>query len=70
LTSEVVLGAVLECGKAKFMDKFIVCTLDGIEAILKNTFLNVYCVDVLKGGSKLKVIARLTNKFVSLKVGY
>jgi hypothetical protein len=65
-----VLGAVLECGKAKFMDKFIVYTLDGIETILKNTFLDVYCVNVLKGGSKLRVIARLTNRFVSLKVEY
>jgi len=66
----VVLGAVLECGKAKFMDKFIVCALDGNEAILNNTFSDVYCVDVLKGGSKLKVITKLTNRSVSLKVGY
>jgi hypothetical protein len=65
-----VLGAVLECGKAKFMDKFIVCALNGIEAILNNTFSDVYCADVLKGGSKLRVIARLINMSVSLKVGY
>ncbi len=60
----------MECGKAKFMDKFIVCTLDGSEAILNNTFSDVYYVDVLKGGSKLRVIARLTNRSISLKVGY
>jgi len=69
-SNEVVLGAILECGKANFMDKFIVCALDGIEAILKNTFSDIYYVDVLKGGSKLSIIARLTNMSVSLKVGY
>jgi hypothetical protein len=69
-TSKVVLGAILECSKAKFMKNFTICTLDGIEAILRNTFLNVYCVHVLKGGFKLRVIARLTNRFVGLKVEY
>jgi hypothetical protein len=39
-TSEVVLGDVLECGKTKFTENFTICTLDGIKAILRNTFLN------------------------------
>ncbi len=43
-TSEVVLGAILECDKAKFAKNFTVCTLDGMEAILVNTFLNTYRV--------------------------
>jgi hypothetical protein len=38
LTNEVVLGSVLECGKAKFTNNFTICTLDGIKAILGNTF--------------------------------
>jgi hypothetical protein len=46
----------------------MVYALDGIEAILGNTFLNINCVDVLKGGLKFKIITRLTNKFVNLEV--
>jgi hypothetical protein len=38
LTSKVVLGGILECSKAKFMKNFTICTLDGIEGILGNTF--------------------------------
>jgi hypothetical protein len=35
-----------------------------------NAFLNVYCVYVLRGSFKLKVIARLVDRSNSLKVGY
>jgi hypothetical protein len=52
-----VLGAILEYGKAKFTKNFIVYTLDGIEAILRNTFLHVYCVDILRKSFKLRVSA-------------
>jgi hypothetical protein len=48
LTCKVVLGGILECGKVKFTNNFVICTLDGIEAILRNTFLDVYHVHVLK----------------------
>ncbi len=34
--NEVVLGASLECDKVT--DKFMVCTVDGIEVIFGNTF--------------------------------
>jgi hypothetical protein len=44
--------------------------LDGIEVILGNTFLNAYHIDVLKGISKFKIIIRLVDKLVSLKVEY
>jgi hypothetical protein len=37
-TNEVVLGAILECDKVKFAKMFMVCTFDGIEAILGNIF--------------------------------
>jgi hypothetical protein len=39
LANEVVLGVVLECNKVKFAKNFMVCALDGMEAISKNTFL-------------------------------
>ncbi len=70
LASEVVLGVVLECNKVKFAKNFMVCALDGMQVISRNTFLDVYHVDVLKGGSKLRVIVRLTNRSISLKVEY
>ncbi len=57
----------MECDKAKFMENFTVCT---VEAILGNTFLNAYCVDVLRGGSKLTVIVRLVDKSICLEVEY
>jgi hypothetical protein len=41
-TNEVVLGAILECGKAKFAESFTVCGLDGIEAILGNIVLDTW----------------------------
>ncbi len=69
-TSEVVLGVVLECGKAKFVENFMICTLAGMEAILGNIFLDAYCVDVLRSGFKLKVIVRLANRSISLEVEY
>jgi len=37
-----------------------------MEAILRNNFLDVYYVNVLKSGFKLRVIARLTNRSISL----
>jgi hypothetical protein len=43
-------------------EDFIIGTLDGFDAILSNIFLNVYQIDILKGGSKLKVITKLNDK--------
>jgi hypothetical protein len=44
-----------------------VCT---IEVISRNTFLDAYHVNVLRGGSKLRIIVRLTDRFVILEVEY
>jgi hypothetical protein len=66
----VVLGAILERNKVKFIENFTICALNGIEAILGNTFIDVYRVNVLRGGSKLRVIAKLIDKSVNLKVEY
>jgi hypothetical protein len=65
LANEVVLGVVLECNKVKFTKNFIVCTLDNMEAILRNTFLNIYHVDVLRGSFKLRVITKLVDRSIS-----
>jgi len=65
---EVVLGAILECVKAKFADNFTVCALDNMEAILGNIFLDAYHIDVLKDDFKLKVIPRLIDKSISLEI--
>ncbi len=67
-TNKVGLGSILECGKAKFTENFMICALDGIGAILGNTFLKVYCIDVLKGGLKLRVITKLTYRSIIFKV--
>jgi hypothetical protein len=68
--NEVVLGVILECDKVKFAENFMVCVLDGIEAIIENNFLDIYCVNVLRGDSKLKVVARLIDRSISLEVEY
>lgn len=65
LTNKVVFGAILECGKAKFAKNFTIYALDGIETILKNPFLDVYHVDILKGGLKLKVITRILDRSIN-----
>ncbi len=70
LTNKVVFGAILECGKTKLAKNFTVYALDGIETILRNPFLDVYHVDILKGGLKLKVITRIVDRSINLKVKY
>jgi hypothetical protein len=49
-----VLKVILECNKVKFLENFMVCMLNGIGAILGNTLLDTYHVDVLKRSFKLK----------------
>jgi hypothetical protein len=70
LANEMVVGVILECDKVKFMKNFIICALNGMEAILKNIFLDVYYVDVLRGGFKFKIIVRPANRFISLEIEY
>ncbi len=70
LVNEVVLGVVLECDKVKFVKNLMVRALDGIEAMIRNIFLDVYCVNVLRRGSKLKFIVLLVDRFISLEVEY
>jgi hypothetical protein len=50
------------------MKFFIVYALDGIDAILGNIFLDAYRVNVLRGVSNLRIIAKLKDMFVNLEV--
>ncbi len=68
--NKVVLRVILKCSKAKLEENFIVYALDDIDAFLGNTFLDAYHVDVLKGGSKLIIIARLVDRSINLNVKY
>jgi hypothetical protein len=70
LVNKVVLGVILKCSKAKFEENFIVYAWDDIDAFLRNTYLDTYHVDVLKGGSKLIIIPRLVDRSISLNVKY
>jgi hypothetical protein len=66
-----VLGTILECGKAKLRKTLnTVYILNGMEAILRNTFLDIYCVDVLKGSLKLRIIVRLVYRSIGLEIEY
>jgi hypothetical protein len=69
-SSEVVLAAILESGKVKFTENFTVCALDGIEAILGNTFVDVYHVNVLRRGFKIKSHSILRDKYINLEMEY
>ncbi len=60
----------MECDKVKFTKNFMVYSLNGIEAILGNTFLDVYHVNVLKRSFKLRVITILTYKSIKLEMEY
>jgi len=67
---EVTFGIKLLCDGTEFKEDLMIITLNGFDAILGNTFLDVYCIDILRGGSKLKVITRLVDKSISLEVDY
>lgn len=62
LVKEVALGVELFCSGVQFKEDFTIGTLDGFDAILGNIFLNAYRIDILRGGSKLRVITRLDDK--------
>jgi hypothetical protein len=62
LAKEVALGLELLCNGMHFKEDFTIGTLNGFDIILGNIFLNAYHIDILKSGSKLRVIARLDDK--------
>jgi hypothetical protein len=64
------VGGHFEMRQNKFVENFTIYALDGIEAILGNTFLYTYHVNVSREGSKLRIIARLVDKSISLKAIY
>jgi hypothetical protein len=50
----VVLGIKLLNGRILFFEKFILCDLSSFDAILGDTFLDAYKVDIFHNGNKVK----------------
>jgi hypothetical protein len=51
---KVVLGVKLLNVRIFFFEKFILCDLGSFDAILGNTFLDAYKVDIFHNGNKVK----------------
>jgi hypothetical protein len=51
---KVALGVKLVNGNLIFFEKFILCDLGSFDAILGNTFLDAYKVDIFHNGNKIK----------------
>lgn len=56
-------------GSSIFED-FTLCDLDKFGVILGNMFLDVYKIDILHIGSKLRVHAKVGSKLVNLDLEY
>jgi hypothetical protein len=63
---ELVLRAELLCSTTKFKENFMIIASNGFDTILNNIYLDVYCMNILKGGFKLRIIAKLVNKSINL----
>jgi len=50
----VVLGIKLLNGRILFFEKIILCDLSSFDAILADTFLDAYKVDIFHNGNKVK----------------
>jgi len=56
-------------GECNF-ESFTLCELDNFDVILKNTFLDVYEINILHNKSKVRVHAKIGFKLVNLNVEY
>jgi len=54
----------------QFFANFTLCELDNFDVIIRNTFLDVYEVDILHNGSKMRVHVKIDFKLVNLDVEY
>jgi hypothetical protein len=45
----------LFCSGVQFFNNFTLCDLDSFDAILRNTFLDAYEVDILRNGNNVRV---------------
>ncbi len=70
LSFNVTLGVGLFCGGVQSFEDFTLCDLNKFDVILGNTFLDVYKVDILHIGNKLKVHAKVGCKLVNLDLEY
>lgn len=60
----------VKCARIELKNNFTMYELDDFKAILSNSFLNFYKVDILKSNYKMKVIMRLVDELVNLNVEY
>jgi hypothetical protein len=60
----------VKCVGIELKNNFTMYELDDFKAILSNSFLNFYKVDILKSNYKMKVIMRLVDELVNLNVEY
>jgi hypothetical protein len=66
----VTLGIKLFCGRIQFFENFTMCDLDNFDAILGNTFLNVYKIDILHNEGRLRICAKCGSKLVNLNANH
>jgi hypothetical protein len=60
----------VKCAGIELKNNFTMYELDDFKAILSNSFLNFYKIDILKSNYKMKVIMRLVDELVNLNVEY
>jgi len=53
-----------------FFESFTLCELNNFDVIIRNTFLDVYEVDIFHNRSKMRVHAKIGFKLVNLDVEY
>jgi hypothetical protein len=53
------LGIKLLIGGVQLLEIFTLCDLDSFEAIIRNTFLDAYELDISSGNKKLEFMPKL-----------
>jgi hypothetical protein len=60
LTLKVALGVEFITKGVRLVKNFTLCDLDNFETILRNTFLDVYKVDIIRNAHKTRVCTKST----------
>jgi hypothetical protein len=66
----IMLEVELFCKGIQFSKNFTLCELDNFDAILTNTFLDAYEIDILHNKGKLKICAKSGSKLMNLNAHY
>jgi hypothetical protein len=66
----VVLSVKLFCGGVQIFENFTLCDLNNFDVFLRNTFFNVYEVNIFHNGSKMKISAKVGSKLLNLNEDY